>query len=143
MNLTDKLQSLLIFKSEKEIIKLSSYLKKIRKTMYEIEQIKLTEAGKKFIYDHIIAYYSEIPQKLAESANGIKFEFPLDPEIEVDVNLDLNVDYSIPDGNNQSHATEVSAYLDVKLFHGSEPVKGLENWNIEDMVQSYDWIQYF
>lgn len=111
--------------------------------MYEIEQIKLTESGKKFIYDELIKLYSAMPHRLASSTSGVKISFRLEPAIDVDVNLDLNVDYSIPDGNNQSHATEVSAYLDIKLFHGSQPVKGLENWNIEDMVQNYDWIQYF
>ena len=111
--------------------------------MYEIQEIKLTEAGKKFIYDQIINFYSQMPRTIAESANGIKFEFPLDPEIGVDVTLDLNVEYSEFDSNKQNKSIKVYATLNIKLFHGSEPVKGLENWNIEDMIQDYDWLQYF
>jgi hypothetical protein len=109
-----------------------------------IKEVKLSDEEKKFIYNRLIELFSLDPQYIAESLKGVEINFPLNELIEVYATLDLNVEYDEFDGNHQCNPISVYANLKkINMYHKGNPVKGLEQWNIEDLIKDYDWLKYF
>jgi hypothetical protein len=110
----------------------------------KIKEVEIDDEAKKFIFDKLIELFTANPRKIAESSKGVEVNFPLNNLVEVWATLDLNVEYSELDSNHQNKAISVYANLkEIMLTHEGEELKGLENWNIEDLIQSHDWLQYF
>lgn len=112
--------------------------------MYKVTEIELSEKGKKFIFDKLIELFTLNPRLIAESTNGVEVNFPLDETVEVYATLDINVEYYELDSNHQNKAISVYATLKkFNIYNNGEELKGTERWNIEDMIGTYDWLQYF
>lgn len=108
----------------------------------KIKAIELRKADELELFAKLIELFD--PQVCASSAKGQEINFPLNDQIEVYATLDLSVEYAIEDSNKQNEAIDVFTRFDMFIYdNDGDEVEGIENSDIYNLIEKYDWIKYF